>query len=513
MSFENTCIVCIREFDVVTGRRANNVGGAGYCMEAIRGTIVPRAIYGQPHEEGATPSAGHRVEGRERIIPCHYPLCFMLSRQIRRCLSALPKGPGSPVVPSIITASGTGSPGQAGSSSLSPPGASPTSPGLPLIPQQALLGVSKEYAVLLQERAARGVGMPTVYSNPGAQGQVGRLSVEELSAIPPPRRPYFPRKESEETWRYIRSLSFGFVMVGLAIYMHAKTTLGNASSGARASLEGRAPLLVKALVALGLAVDLSPLEKEGATPLDLGALGERVFAKFTAGGAHQIPWGRAVKLVALARGEGEGEGGVETAAAATPAWVGAALAAASLSPTSPPATLTRAQFSAVFAHATSTLPPSLTYLNTCEKLGVAAAPKGALALLGQLYTRIVEGRPMGGVFTPTALATLAGELGWSMSEEAALTAILDSSAAIKRGLKPPPAAATAATAGGTPAPSKQQPPIAVHLTRDEFVEFMLLAAAQTSAQLPTEESLHDTIRVFSLLHLDGLRQSAGVAPT
>ena len=117
---------------------------------------------------------------------------------------------------------------------------------------------------------------------------------------------------------------------------------------------------------------------------------------------------------------------------------------------------------------------------------------------------------MGGVFTPTALATLAGELGWTTSEEAALTAILDSSAAIKRGVQPPPPPATGSSAGGS---TSKHPPIAVHLSREEFVEFMLLAAAQTSSQLPTEESLHDTIRVFSLLHLDGLRQSAGVAPT
>jgi len=292
-------------------------------------------------------------------------------------------------------------------------------------------------------------------------------------------------------------------MAGLAAYLHVKTTLGNSSSGSRANLEKNAPMLAKCLVSLGLAVDLTPLEPGGSMPLDAEALGLRIFLRYAVG-EKSIPLNRAIKITRLT-GLG-GDLGDEKED-----WVGQSLSAAGVPPTPTFAAthLTSAQFVAFFRHATSSLPPSILYLHACERLGVAAAPPEALALFGELFLRVTAGRPFGDCFTPTALSALASELGWVASEESALGFIMDCKASLLA-RKPGGDDTFAATAKtgvvGTPAPVK--------VSREEFVEFMMLAAARSyTTTLPTVDTIRDAIKVFSLLHLDGLRASAGVAPT
>lgn len=51
------------------------------------------------------------------------------------------------------------------------------------------------------------------------------------------------------------------------------------------------------------------------------------------------------------------------------------------------------------------------------------------------------------------------------------------------------------------------------LSRQEFIDWMALAASSGGARLLEEEAVADAIKVFTLLHLGGMRASAGVAPT
>jgi hypothetical protein len=370
-----------------------------------------------------------------------------------------------------------------------PPALTPrSSPLSATVPPASVAGLSKAYRDYMLAVAAasppgtvpatnRGVCL----DSPGAMGPISALSDEVVSAMPPPPRPDHPDRERELTRKIPFSWAGGYVMALLAAYLFFKTRLKGSE---RCALELAAPWAARALERAGLVADLSPLR--GGAALDVGALADRVFARFarecgggSAAAAAAMPAARALRLLralGLAAAEGEAAEGALFDAAALPR--GAPLAAP--------------QFRALFAAAARGAPPVAVYLLCGERLGVFAAPPAVLAALGGLFDRLVAARPSGAAFTAAALADIAVELGF-VADEAAAAAFLEDAAA---------AAGGGAAAAGAP----------VLLSRADFVDFMAAAAAQGAGGLLEEGKVKDYIAVFSMLHLDGLREAAGVKP-
>ena len=118
----------------------------------------------------------------------------------------------------------------------------------------ALAGVSAEYLVEHEERVGHGQRLPVMWNNPGAFGQLHRLSDDMILAMPPPRRPFHPMSESYLTWKYIRSFSIVILFVALALYLQAKSRVKGV---ARIEAEQRFPGLVRLLVHLGVLEDFA----------------------------------------------------------------------------------------------------------------------------------------------------------------------------------------------------------------------------------------------------------------
>jgi hypothetical protein len=353
-------------------------------------------------------------------------------------------------------------------------------PSAAALPPRATAGLSKPYKeYLLAVAAASPPGVPRAanrgvcFDNPGAMGPISALSDAVVSAMPPPPRPDHPDRERELSRKIPLSWGGGFVMAALAAYLFFKTRLKGSE---RCSLEVHAPWAAHALERLGLVADLSPL-RSGAG-VDAGALADRVFARFcgSGGAAAAMPCARAERVLCAARLLPEGD---DAAAAA--------LFAAAALPRGAP--LSAPQFRALFSAAAKGAPPVAVYLLCGERLGVFAAPPGVLAALGGLFDRLVAARPSGAVFSATALADVAAELGFVTDEAAAAAFLADCGGAAGGG------------AAGAP----------VRLTQGEFVDFMCAAAAQTFGMLE-EAKVKDYISVFAMLHLDGLRAAAGVKP-
>jgi hypothetical protein len=412
--------------------------------------------------------------------------------------------------------------------------------GQVVIPSRAQVGLSKEFRDLLEERARKGVDVPTLYKNPGAYGHVARLSRDEVLAVPPPARPLWPMEESEQTWKYVRGFSLVLPLVALAAYLHYKKSL--ASGSARLELERRHPRLAEALVQGGILRDYAA----AAAGLDRALLFSRVFARYTpeegggGGGASSaaaaaMPASRAVRLLAaLVGSESVAQQAVEAEGL------------------SGKVKLTQPEFGRLFARGAASVPDALLYVASDELFGVVPCARPVLDALGELHDKVVEARARAAArarggkassssssaaaaaafavssgggstafFTPASLAELAGEVGFTSDEAFARSFLADCAAAATGQVTVPELAAAAteaAAAAATPAApgadgkdgagAAATAPFAAPLRRSEFVDFM--AASAAAAGLTDEERISQYLRVFYMLHMSGIREQAGV---
>jgi hypothetical protein len=308
--------------------------------------------------------------------------------------------------------------------------------------------------------------LPVVYENPGAHAQLDRVSDDVLAALPPPHRPLWPVDEATRTWQLLRAFSFGFLFVGLAAYLHVKTTVQGSS---RLALETNAPWLARALSAVGVIEDLSGMDGE----LDRGSLYARVHARYSAGGGMSA--GRAQTILTALLG-----GGADGSAGAAAAGVGAGVPSTGA--------LSASQFDALLSAALAGRSNSYVRMAVEETCGVCASTPAVLASFSDLFDRVVAARDAGASFSPAALNELATEIGLGGDAMAAADFLADCGAALRAGA----------------APSAPLP-----LTRSEFIEYMAFAA---SAGAVRAERVDEYLRVFYMLHLSGIRQAAGVRP-
>jgi hypothetical protein len=166
---------------------------------------------------------------------------------------------------------------------------------------------------------------------------------------------------------------------------------------------------------------------------------------------------------------------------------------------------------------------------------VLAAPPGFCEALGALFEELTAEREGGAVFSPGSLAALASELGFAADEAFAAGFLVDctqaaaapggpaaAAAVAALGSKRSPGAPAAGSASGhvagagssavssssSSAAEQPVPLLLLPLRRCEFVDFMVISA--DSMGVDSTEKLLDYIRVFRMLHMGSVRESAGV---
>lgn len=344
-----------------------------------------------------------------------------------------------------------------------------------VIPGRATAGLSTEYLARLEERARKGAELPVIWSNPGSHAQLDRVPEAVIQALPPPTRPMQPMKESELTWRYVRSFSFGLAFVALALYLHLKATV---SGDARLQLERNSPALAAVLVKMGLLQDLSHV----AADMDRTAAFQRLFRRYVPEGSSSMPASRARKMVAALLD-----------LPADDASVVAAFNAAGVSDATN-ARVSESEFVQLLTAAASDMRDVVLALSLSEAFHISPANTEVIAAFQQLYNELVSARPAGRVFTVEALVDLSRDLGFAADAALAQAFVQDASAVVTR------AGSTVAVDAGSSA--------GVALTAAEFADY--LAASAAGAGLSGEAVLQ-YLQVFHLLHMSGLRESAGVA--
>jgi len=380
------------------------------------------------------------------------------------------------------------------------------------VAEHALLGLSPEYRELLLRRAARAQSVPVLFSNPGAYAQLDRLPEGVLAALPPPPRPLYPMSEREHTWRLARGFAVGAFFAALALYLHLKRTT---RSGPRLELERRAPLVARALVAAGALQDLGGGGGGGGEGgLDRATLFRRVFARYS-GGAATMPVGRALFLLRVLLDEGGAtaaaagsealrSGGAAGGGAGGPvdALESAALGALAGSGLASKARLSSDDFVGLLSAAAGlrAQTDSLVVLACADSLGVAAAAPEALEALGALFDRLAASRAAGRAFSAAALVEVCRDAGFVAEEADAAAFLADCAFAAA----PQAATASSAAAAAQPAAAPAQ------LRREQFADF--LAGAALAAGVPSAR-IGEYVRTYEHLHLSGLREAAGVAPS
>ena len=399
----------------------------------------------------------------------------------------------------------------------------------PRVPERALAGLSPVSAARLvansaSERSATGA---IVYASPGAWAHTWRLSRDHLLALPPPRKALFPVSALEETVRYVRGSLAGLLFVALAGYLALKDATG--SPGARARLEARAPTVAAALARAGLIEDVAST----AIPLDRRLLGRRVWLRFSAGLAR-MPRERAVRVIAVACQAARGEwAGAEN----PPSSASTAAADAALGIGVEAAQVSMDAFISAFVAAVKDESDILLFLGVAHALEVRAAATSTLSRLGDLYDAVVRARGKttrgGGAgidFSPQTLAALAADVGFAADEGHAArfllgcagafevgggragggvggdTAARRTLAAVAEGAAENPKSGTANGAAARGAVSAAGAR-AVPISRDEFIDYMVLAAAAVGVVTP--ERVEEYVRLYEMLQ--PARAAAGVA--
>lgn len=166
--------------------------------------------------ESCDPKAGF-TPPYQRAIDNRVSLFAQRSTMLRRA-SALQRANRQSLLPCRHKKSGpAGSLAPAPKKGASVPAVAPSA--------QASAGLSPDFAAEFAERVGRGQRMPVAWNNPGAFGQVGRLSDDVILAMPPPRRPMHPMSEGYLTWRYMRSFSLALIFVALALYLQVRPSV------------------------------------------------------------------------------------------------------------------------------------------------------------------------------------------------------------------------------------------------------------------------------------------------
>lgn len=379
------------------------------------------------------------------------------------------------------------------------------------VPSRAVAGLSEEYRKIFEERASRGRDMPIVYSNPGAYAQLDRIPDEVISALPPPQRPLWPMQEQEITWKYLRGFSFGLLFVGLALYLHVKSTV---KGSARLALERRLPGIAAMLVNAGVIEEYSHIVRD----LDRDALFARVFTRYSPE-SNTIPVHRAVKLLEGLLGD---EALQQPTSSATSVTSAASVAATALveAGLAGKESLSQSEFVKLFSVGSKDLSNVLVYLGSEEMFGIVPSSQAVLNELSVLYDRVIIARSSRNSFSPLALAELASEIGFSTDDASAATFLADSSAVVfgrvKLPSQPPASAAASSSSPAAPnpalasaEPARVPATFAVPVSKTEFVDF--LASAAAAANL-SDEKVAEYLRVFYMLHMSGIREQAGVRP-
>jgi len=257
--------------------------------------------------------------------------------------------------------------------------------------------------------------------------------------------------------------------------------------------------------------------------LDRARLFDRLFVRYAdgEGDVATMPLARAAVLLRVL-GEGEIDSPAPPADAAAGAAPPGEEAVVSLSPAAASALqgamvrgaapqgslrrLSRAQFAEFLRAGSAGVPDVVLLLAAAESMGVMPLPQPAWDALSQLYDTVVGARPAGRAFTPQSLAELSNDIGFSGELERAQRAVEEAAARMPAALQQQPAAPQAAAAAGRK-PAASSPQAAVPLSRDQFVDYMASAAA--AAQIDSGR-IPDYLRVFTLLHLSGMREQAGV---
>lgn len=404
-------------------------------------------------------------------------------------------------------------------------------PAAPAIAASATAGLSPEFAAEFASRIAKGQSMPIVWNNPGAYGQLNRISDDIIYAMPPPRRPLWPMKDSYLTWRYLRAYSIVLVFVALAVYLQSKNYFR--SSSARMEAERRSPGLARLLVRAGILEDLGAR----AASMDVRGLLRRVFLRYSDDGVGSskgeltIPTARAAALLALLLA-GTGSDVSSNADAVAPLIFKEASAAgatatravthvAALPPTLVDAftsagvdlacpRISLAQFEAAAVKCCEGISPVVLLLAFEERFGLASATADTLDTLGVLYDRVCAARRASGAnFTPQQLSDLLADAGFPLEPDAVSSFIAEYCAACATSTAPSSIAQVPAHgAVSTPVPTATTPAPAVFISRSEFQDIAALALRTSQV---SDERVDDYVRMFFLLHLSGAREAAGVS--
>jgi hypothetical protein len=357
-------------------------------------------------------------------------------------------------------------------------------------------GLSEETIAEWRRREGKGEALPVIWDNPGAYGQMARVSPAVLSALPPPARPLWPESEWSYTFRYIKAFGFAVLLAGLAGYLQAKHKV---HGSVRWELEHSTPWLVDLLVKLGVVQDYEHLQ----ATMDKNALFTRIFQRYSNTGGTTIPLSRAVVIIDALLGNGapsDTGSGVKASAKVT-----SVLSETNLSHAR---TLTQPQFIALAAAATADVPAGVLYLGSEEVLGVTYVSPAVEERLKELYEKLVASRPAKNAFSAATLAELCNDIGFSADQQVAYACLADSTAVMSGlALLPPlPSPPTKDTNASTPL-SQLPWTTPVPLSSSEFINFMSTACSHAQIE---EERIEDYLRVYYMLHMSGIKSAAGV---
>jgi len=361
---------------------------------------------------------------------------------------------------------------------------------------------------LLLKRAERGKSLPILYSNPGAYAQLSRLSDDVIAAIPPPPRPLYPMTETQHTIRLIKGFSIGLVFVALAIYLYLKKTLrGNE----RFELERRFPVFAKTLEAIHMIQDLSSIRED---LLDRNDLFRRLFARYSrldiasssstmkkkqpSSTVPTLSIDRAKYLLTMLLAlvetgqdmseemqDAEQKRRIEQLV--TRALTDSGMLAKNVS-------LSCEDFLQLSQALMKSTPSVLLSLASHELFGIVGVSSNRKTMenICTFFESVTLARSSGYYFSASDLIELCSDAGFSASQLAATEFIRD----------------CAYLDLGNPIETKStQSTSRVKVTREQFVEFILSAAYEAGVN---EDRIQGFLQTYTLLHLSGMKEAAGV---
>lgn len=427
------------------------------------------------------------------------------------------------------------------------------------LPGKALAGLSEEYKQILLDRVEKGRTSPVLYKNPGAYSQLDRVSDTIIAALPPPAPPLWPMEESVMTWRILRGFIVALGFIGLALYLHLKTTM---KGNARLEMERNFPWLTQLLTTTGIIDDFSRIEKL----LDRPSLYSRIFTKY----ADQPSSSSSSSLLFGSRNKSSSSSSSSIVSVPSTSTISlqrtklllsallgtdtdllSATATSSVSSKqkdidnlineslkslqfTTKMSLTEKEFLQLFLQTTQSLTNSVIYLACDDLYGIVGATPRAIEELGELYDRVIQGRRLHEKFSPLALSELATEIGFTTDELTVSQFLIDCEAVAKHLVHTPEELLLlrnkkAKSSGNATVSTTSTENISsissssslstkytkeqlyktwlVPLRKHEFINFMTYCINGVTIE---DERLSEYLRVFYLLHMSGIREQAGV---